>query len=127
MATLNTAPMNVPECHSQEGTVQLLNTPPEDNLAVLKGINNICEKYQLSPKNFKVFCINKYKKDKITLYIENNCQCGYFDLCDICEDYWKMEIDHILYKDHDNDCKLCKFLERYYIAQAEFFLVTLDI
>ena len=85
-------------------------------------IKELCKKYNLNGLYFRKFCINKYvhKKNKNTFYLENQCQCGEFSYCDICEDYWKWEWDHS-YKDHDTTCILCNRMKKYYIAQAEFY------
>ena len=85
-------------------------------------IKRICMKYGLNGMYFRKYCINKFqhKQSKNIFYIQNECQCGEFGWCDICEDFWKWEWDHY-YADHKEDCGICNRLKRYYIAQAEFF------
>ena len=85
-------------------------------------IRALCKKYKLNGMYFRKYCINKYvhKISKITYYVENHCQCGEFAYCDLCEDIWKWEWDH-MYNDHDKTCPICNRLKRYYLAQAEFF------
>ena len=79
--------------------------------------DQLCEKFSIKKDKFKTYCINKYKHKETNeiYYLENRCQCNEKDHCDLCFDFWILDIfDH-----RHPDCNKCKILKKYYLAQKE--------
>lgn len=80
---------------------------------------DVCKKYDVTPFHVEEFCINRYKhKDTGEIYyIENHCQCAVNDRCDVCFDFAILELYH---NPNHYKCRVCARLERFYMAQCEF-------
>ena len=94
-----------------------MTTNPQD---IVAAIDFICKKHNVRKTRLVKFCLNKYsdKSTGITYYLNNTCQCCKFSSCNICEDYWRWEWDHLT---PHSTCVPCNYLKKYYEAQKDLF------
>ena len=87
--------------------------------------HQICHKYNVSPFLVEEYCINRYKH-KITgeIYLlENHCMCSVEDRCDVCLPFEVLELAH---NPNHSRCRVCARLQKYLMAQMEFWFVYKD-
>ena len=84
-----------------------------------KEFHDVCEKYSVTPFHVEEYCINRYrhKTTGAIIYLENHCECGQKDKCDMCYDFSVIELAHHPFHQR---CRVCERLERFMQAQAEY-------
>lgn len=92
--------------------------PEYSRMALTLIKKKLCDKYEISLQDFSRYCINRFRNPKTNeiYYIENMCQCNKKETCDFCHEFWVLDT---FTHDHPN-CKECKKLRGYYMAQAEY-------